>query len=159
MSELNLVEAEVQKISTEPCKHNTFIYQLVDPPPFLWTQQCTYQPCTPNELISLTRRHLVLNHLPTEDRIFEAMAFLDTIPKPLFAMLTPAEVVQHKSQQKKDRYRRAFSNIRVVGERPSETNIRAFVKIEKWALQQMGVKAPRLIQYRSYEYCANYRSI
>lgn len=151
---MELIDAEVLKISTEPCDHKTFIYQLVLPPPFLYEPQCVYQPCAVNELISLVRRHLLLSYLPTPERIIEAKELVRSMYMGPVLQYTPAQVIEHKSQQKKDRYRRAFKSIKDIGERPSEANIRAFVKIEKWNPCQLGVKAPRLIQYRSYEYCA-----
>jgi len=34
------------------------------------------------------------------------------------------------------------------------SRVQAFVKVEKWPLEYLDIKPPRLIQFRSYEYCA-----
>lgn len=116
----------------------------------------TYQACWRNELASLYLRHLGDN--PKLDPKFlkdAARAAVKVVNQHVDRKWTPEEVVAHKnSPAARKRYAKAFSELAETGLRPTDYNISAFIKVEKWNIGQLGVKPPRLIQYRSYRYGA-----
>jgi len=68
---------------------------------------------------------------------------------------TPNEVIDHKNAPaSKRRYERAFANLAKDGPKEGHDRVAAFVKCEKWPESSLLVKPPRLIQYRSFEFCA-----
>lgn len=68
---------------------------------------------------------------------------------------TSKQVIDHKgSPSLKKRYTTAFLSLDAYGLGPHDMNVKAFIKVEKWQKDAMGVKPPRLIQYRSFRYCA-----
>jgi hypothetical protein len=68
---------------------------------------------------------------------------------------TPEEVIAHKgSPAARRRYREAFAYIASFGWKAKMALVSAFVKVEKWAIDYLHIKPPRLIQFRCYEYCA-----
>jgi len=154
-----LVGARITRIpSAEPCVHRTCVYNLVPSPPFDWvTPQGTYAACWKNELVALQRRHLLNEGEPHRDKldrcigISRLLAGHFSIERPK----TQAEVVEHKgSPAARRRYERAFRHVNAHGWSPNMARVAAFVKVEKWQQDFLDLKPPRLIQYRSYEYCA-----
>jgi hypothetical protein len=154
-----LIGARVTKVPVmNPCEHKTRIYQVVKLPPFVDAAECgVYQACWRNELASLTKRHLITEGEPQRENlmrcrnlVFELFSHLNVGP-----MKTPEEVIKHKGTPAgRRRYQQAFDNVRTLGWRAGISRVSAFVKIEKWDTKSLGVKAPRLIQFRCYEYCA-----
>jgi hypothetical protein len=149
------------------------LYRLIKPPPFDWIEeQGTYQACKFNELVSLEKRHLIDLGEPELDiwkdcnRIMsELMAKL-----PVLRVATAKEVVDHKnSPSSKRRYEEAFAQNESEGFPANIDRVSAFIKLEKWKLDSIfswedveelfgeyatAYKPPRMIQYRSFRYCA-----
>jgi hypothetical protein len=68
---------------------------------------------------------------------------------------TPQQVLEHKQAPGlRRRYEQAFKELSLYGLHRRDLSVKAFIKVEKWAEEQLGVKPARLIQYRSYKYCA-----
>lgn len=119
--------------------------------------QGVYHSCIRNELASLKLRHLLSNGEPQEEEYKRCLTYVDNLLQHLgqTPKLTPAQVIEHKKDPgSRRRYLRAFSHIKTRGLDSGFTKIKAFVKIEKWDESLLTKKAPRLIQFRSYEYCA-----
>lgn len=140
------------------CIHKSFVYRLVDVPPFSGIQpQGVYQPCVANELWSLQGRHLVTNGEP---RVPEWTRCLDIVAglARSFSIMRPyteEEVIAAKAApSNRRRYTKAFRTLRCYGDPSNKTRVSAFIKVEKWESGVMLAKVPRLIQYRSFEYCA-----
>ena len=156
--EAELNGAAILNIKDRYCVHKTYAYKLVHPPPFEGLEEhSVYQPCVRNELCALLQRHLLTNGEPQDVvwerclRISASLANSLSIDRPY----TPEEVIAHKNAPgNKRRYRRAFHVLRTIGLPPRYNNVKAFVKVEKWPVSSLGIKPPRLIQYRSFEYCA-----
>jgi len=160
MPRVKLVDAKIVRVEGGPCSHKTFMYQLVGYPPFDWVQeQSTFQACWRNELVALQRRHLLNEGEPEMvewKRCNRILAQLARLLGPV-RVATPEEVVAHKgSPAARKRYAEAFASLDQFGPRPTWDRISAFVKVEKWPLESTegDRKPPRLIQFRSYTYCA-----
>uniref|UniRef100_A0AAU8MGR8 RNA-directed RNA polymerase n=1 Tax=Switchgrass tombus-like virus 1 TaxID=3233122 RepID=A0AAU8MGR8_9TOMB len=150
-----LERARIKRVPVVPCVHTVFIYQLVDPLPWL-PQVGTYQSCIVNELYSLTGRHLVCNGRPTLDvvnRMFERL--LSLVTPETIEPISRAQVVARKPDgQSKRRYQRARESLDRFGPNANWARVSAFIKVEKWEENLIAVrKPPRMIQFRSYPYC------
>jgi hypothetical protein len=153
-----LLEARIKRIDDAPCVHKTFCYRLIAPPPFEWIQeQGVFQACKLNELVALEKRHLLNEGEPdpvTWRRCMHSALEL-TCELSMVRVATPDEVVAHKSTPAaRRRYAEAFTRNREEGWPATLQRVSAFVKVEKWEEGVMKKKAPRLIQYRSFRYCA-----
>lgn len=133
------------------------MYGLVEVPVFEELPKMgVYQACMLNELVSLQERHLVdtpalckVTMRRVQDNISTWMAS-GTVSK-----WSEAQVIAHKgSSALRRRYADAFKALAERGLRDSDYFVRAFIKIEKWDEALLGTKAPRMIQYRSFVYCA-----
>lgn len=151
-----LTRAKITAIPQVPCKHKSFIYQLVDPVP--GTPTCeVYETCVKNELHSLMFRHLISNGTPSRTTAAELLSVLDQ-QFPQAAAIEPlrrSQVPPLKSHgPQRARYQRACDSLESVGQRCNWDRVSAFVKVEKWERSQIDKrKPPRLIQFRTYPYC------
>lgn len=151
-----LDKAKIARVEDVPCEHKTFLYQLVRYPPFPVQEQSVYQACQKNELWSLTKRHLLHEGEPAKEEMARCVKIADALAEEveLCVKATPEQVVAHKgSPQARKRYLHAFWLLFWFGVSAAWHKISAFVKVEKWPVETIGSKVPRLIQFRSYMYC------
>lgn len=148
------MRASIDLVPNEPCDHKTFIYPLVDAPPYLdHREQVVFQPCMINELDSLYNRHLVFHNQPDKIAVQEATELLlNDIPRELENIGTMEDFVKTRKGPKKRKYKQVMEDLKNNGPKASDTKVRAFVKIEKWDKELVGKKAPRLIQFRDPRY-------
>lgn len=150
-----LFRATIRSIPEVACKHATYIYQLVDPLP--WLPSCNvYQACILNEMHSLLGRHLISNGTPTRNIAAEMLRVLLSVFKPQpCTPITRREVVARKNDGlSKRRYARAKESLDRNGPSVNEARVSAFIKVEKWEQPLIdNRKPPRLIQFRTYPYC------
>lgn len=127
-------------------------------PPVDWIIPHTvYSNCVRNEYSSLVNRHLLMEGEPTKEVLARVNKRIDLLVDELDVPFecTEKQVLANKQNgMSYNRYLNAFRSLRNVGPQPKWAKVKAFVKVEKWPVAQMGVKAPRLIQHRSYQYCA-----
>lgn len=122
--------------------------------------QSCYEGCIQNEIIALQERHIM--EVPETDDINEltykvGREFVDSLPRKYFTMASEHEVIEHASQDKKERVRKAFANLKATGYQSYYEKVKAFIKFEKAdddPFDDPVDKAPRLIQHRAYEYCS-----
>jgi len=137
--------------------HKTFVYHLVAPPPFAWYQpQGVFQACWRNELVSLQKRHLLFEQEPEPEEWRRCFAIAQVLVGELVGarVATDEEVVEHKgAPAARRRYTDAFTRYNGGGPSPTWDRVSAFVKVEKWPEESLSIKPPRLIQFRSYQYC------
>lgn len=140
------------------CEHKTYIYPLVVRPPFDWFQeQSVYQSCVLNELAALCYRHVPAKEEPSAYVVGKCMERMRDIVIQVSAghlsRWTDFEVANSKSAPgKRRRYTLAAQNLKNPGMSQYADRVSSFVKVEKWPAEKMLAKAPRLIQFRSYEY-------
>lgn len=156
---LPLDGAKIKRVPTmEPCTHKSYAYRLVVKPPFDEVlDHGAYQPCWRNEFHSLVNRHLKPTPKTKPGLIAEVSAALQGWVGDwgVFTKWSPEQVVNHKQGGgKRRRYQEAFKRLSEYGLMESDYIIRAFIKLEKVPLDALGLKPPRLIQYRSFTYCA-----
>lgn len=141
----------------EPCKHQTRAYRLVEKPPFDEVPDYgVYQACWRNELAALLKRHLGDNPPLDKELMAQVAKNVDEwLATGTIEKWTPEQVLKHKrAPGQRKRYERAFNELAQRGLRESDYNVSAFVKVEKWQTDHMCLKPPRLIQFRSFVYCA-----
>ena len=150
-----LNRASLQRVPRIPCHHKTFIYQLVDPLP--WLPTCTvYQACILNELHSLYYRHLIDNGVPSQSTTTEMLCSLQKQFPPVACQPVTREMVIARKPDgpSKRRYQRAKDSLVRWGPSVNWARVSAFIKVEKWEVETVeNNKPPRLIQFRTYPYC------
>lgn len=150
-----LERARIKIVPDKPCVHKTYIFQLVDPIP--WLPECTvYQACRANELHSLVGRHLISNGIPTRTLALSMLSLILKAFNPTTtAPISRSQVVLRKHDgASRRRYARAKESLDRHGPSINWARVSAFIKVEKWEQPLVEKrKPPRLIQFRTYPYC------
>lgn len=109
--------------------------------------------CLCNELYALTHRHLVEKVVDYDPELWKAISaetlkfFMDELEP-----LTLRQVVDGYSGAKKRRYERAKEYIYEHGLQSKHARIKMFIKNERFPKDQINIKPPRAIQYRTPEF-------
>lgn len=152
--------ASITRIPEVECDHKhslDFVSGLLD-----WdgNHECScYSGCIKNEVKALYDRH-IMKVPESVDIILKVRNigkwFVKQLPDLHTGMWDELKVLQHKAQSQRKRVERAFQNLRENGWLMTKDAIlRAFIKFEKAEkTSDIRQKAPRLIQHRSYEFCA-----
>lgn len=123
-------------------------------PPDVGYQVTVHNSCTCNELVSLRNRHLVDRTLGGYDRRFMLERFREVskdwaLPVKRYSY---QQVVDCYTGSKKRAYTYAMLEVRKFGIRKHDHLVRMFVKPDKYAVDEIELKAPRAIQYRHTRY-------
>lgn len=118
-----------------------------------------YHSCQVNEMIALAERHIK----PTIPVTSQALAIYARAyqrlrrlyPVKQLEPMSQLEVLAESPQNRRVRIRNAYENLNTFGEPKGFSRIRAFIKWEKFedGVEDLTLKAPRMIQHRSDEYC------
>jgi len=153
--------ASIDRIPIVECDHKHSL-SFVSPLFKYATFKCAcYYGCVRNELKALVDRHLMAIKETEETRNLVRIIgkwFIKQVPDLRTAKWDEKKVVAHKSPSQRKRVLKAFDNLREHGwswERSKDVILRAFTKFEKMEkTADVEDKAPRMIQHRSYEFCA-----
>lgn len=141
----------------QSCDHRHKLLQLA---PGLFDRVACFAGCLVNEIVALRERHLMA--VPVSKEIETATKAVGKfickrLPRLRIKCASEEFVLRNKPSHTRKRTIAAFAKLRRDGFNHNMARVNAFIKFEKYAdtLDDPLVdKAPRMIQYRSYPYCA-----
>jgi len=122
-----------------------------------------YYGCIQNELRSLHNRHLVSRVLPSLPTVRAVAAHFHCVrPKRRFCTLTDQEVIRLTPSHRRARVIQALEDFQTRGLMDKDTMVHGFIKHEKAGddlTDPNELKDPRLIQFRSFVFTAQFQRV
>lgn len=149
---------KVLKTPVVPCNQKHGCVQVVPKIRDWLPNLSVYYGCVHNELVALYNRHLV-QRLEAKTEAVEAVAkhWLQLFPRKRTRVYSEEEVVRNTSASRRKRVLDAFKAIAVEGLGRKDELIRSFIKLEKAEADGAEEKSPRLIQFRSFKFTAEFQ--
>jgi hypothetical protein len=153
--------AEIKRDPPVECCHKHVMRQLVPMINIDGIRPCGgFHSCIVNERIALCERHIMPVAVPeqTADLLFARGFELlrEQYPVKQLIAMTQSECLQQAAPSRRARMKRAYENLNAHGPQFGWDNVKSFIKWEKFedrVNDDLRMKAPRLIQHRSDEFC------
>lgn len=145
-------KAVIRKIPPLRCRAEPETASIIFPNAITY-QVAFHQSCVCNELQALHNRHLVNREINFDKDYFSRAA--KNITKDWYIECSKSTLMQALSEyrgRKRRLYFKARQDIKEFGVLPSDSNIKMFVKPDKYPAGVIEDKAPRAIQYRHARY-------